>query len=269
METDNPLQEPQNGWYRKYTKTFLHNSVGFMRERLPSVNANHITVFGGLLVGTGAVLATEFNSHNYTDFKRLSLPLSVITAGSLMDAIDGAWARHMQQEDPLSHNSSIGQIVDVYTDRMSELALGISRIKQAHSRHDQTAELLALASTMSNITPSLTRALVESQGKVVPEAGKGFLGFAGTRVGRGVGNVAATVMPEVKGFPVQKTLDLLTTVSNITTTADRIYHLFDGEQDTHLSEQKKQDATLRAKSLALMSGVVFGSSMLTYYLLNK
>lgn len=263
----------RNGFYRrgKISQIIEGITSGF-HEHFPKVTPNHLTIAGL----TGVTLASAYSTYEqnrkgekyYTQPSSMLFASSLIIGSMLLDAFDGSLARMMQKKDPFSHDSSFGQLLDGGTDRLSELALGINRIIGAHNRGDTRAEIAALTATLTNALPSILRAVSETQGKVVPEAGNGFIGFFGTRVGRSAANTIGTLIPKPKGVPIQEVADWITTAANTKTTLDRL-HVVLTPQNAALAPVARKDAQARTLLYLATTGVVFLTSLGAYRLLHN
>ncbi len=263
----------RNGFYRTgKISDIIQGITTEFHEHFPKVTPNHLTIAGL----TGVALASAYSTYEqnrkgekyYAQPSSMLFALSLMIGSILLDAFDGSLARTMQQEDPLSHNSSTGQLLDGGTDRLSELALGVNRMIAAHNRGDTRGELAALAATLTNALPSMLRAISETQGKVVPEAGNGFIGFFGTRVGRSAANTIGTLIPKPKRVPIQEVADWITTAANTKTTLDRL-HVVLTPQPATLAPVARKDAQTRTLLYSVTTGVVFLTSLATYHFLHK
>lgn len=243
-----------------------------LHKHFPSVRPNHLTVAGFCGVALAGAYATyEQNKKGaayYSDTPSILLVSSLMIGSMLHDAFDGSLARVMQAEDPLSHDSSTGQLVDGGFDRASELILGLYRINAAHKRGDLSAELAALSATLTSTFPSILRAYSELQGKDVPKAGKKLIGLLGTRIGRSALNGIATILPKPGGIPVQEVTDWITAIANTKTSFDRLGIVLNHEEPT-LSPEKIQHARTRTLLYLATTGAVFLTSLTTYHLLHS
>lgn len=259
----------RNSWLRKKTSVPIEIVTQRLHECFPDLTGDHVTLAGLLGVAAGAILAEKQNERgNVTLTDRL--PTFVALAlSSFCDAFDGPMARLIAQESPDKSHPLRGQIFDTASDRLGEMAMSISRAVTAHKRSDTLGEFLAYSSAFSNTIPSLSKALAESTSHVVPEAGKGPAGFLGTRVGRTLTNIPATVFPEFNKFPLQKTLDCINILANIITASDRIVTALQSQENPELLPEKIHDAKVRVGTDAVLVTVAAISAFISYKKLRE
>lgn len=267
LNSNHDEPEVRNSPVRKLTAEIVQSVTEKLHRRFPNLSPTHLNILGTIGVACGSWLAIRENRKRY---KNPTLPLSILATSSLMDAFDGSLARTIAKEDPRKVDFFKGQLLDAGNDRVQELAMGLSRVASAHERKDGFGETVAYLATVTNSMPSLSRSLMESTGKVVPEAGNGVIGFFGTRVGRAVVGIAATVFPEVKRVPIQSSLDAMTIVANTVTTASRLRRLKDADNlSPKLSPEKQKEAIARAQMLGVLTGITFGVVLFTYHQLRQ
>lgn len=268
IEREEITDPTRNSWIRTKTSTPIRQATQELHKRVPWLTGDHITTAGLIGVTLGSILAERQNTKGDISMAGKVPTFVALGLSSLCDALDGPMARIISQETPENVHSLRGQLFDNAADRAQEMAMSISRAVSAHKRNDIPGELLAYCSEVSNIAPSLTKAISESKGFVVPEAGKGLSGFFGTRVGRTITNILATVFPEPKGFPLQKVLDAISIISNSATAYDRAKTPPISREDM-LFLEKKKEARIRANSDIVLSGVIILSAIITYKSLRK
>lgn len=268
------IESPSNAPYRVgIAADIVQGITTRFHEYFPAVTPNHLTVAGFFGVAlAGAYITNMQNAKGeeyYSSPASFLPPMSVIIGSMLCDAFDGTLARTIQKENPLAHNSSIGQHIDGGLDRFSELALGIYRMIAAHNRKDSPGEIIALTATITNAFPSLMRAIAEGQGKLVPKEGNGPLEFMGTRAGRSLANFIALILPEPAGIPLQTIIDGITILANTNTAFARYKIAHSPQQGIPLSSKEIDDAKARANLYLATTAVVFLTSLTTYRLLNS
>lgn len=257
----------RNSRLRETTADLVQKVTEKLHHRFPELSPTHLNLMGVAGVSLGAWLAERRNRKKET---LSSLPpLIVLSVSSLLDAFDGSLARLIAREDPRKVDFFKGQLFDAGSDRLQELTMALSRIVSANKRGDKIGETAAILAVVTNPLPSVARSLSESSGRVVPEAGKGPLGFLGTRVGRAVVGIASTVFPEVSKMPLQTSLDALTGVANVVTTIDRVHQGIKSDSFGDLAPEKRKEATARAKTLLVLTGVTFGATLFTYRRLRQ
>lgn len=252
-------EKTRNSKIRELTAGSIHSVARKLHQLAPGLHPDYLTGLGTTGVFLGSFLATRDHRKVVT---------GVLAFSSLMDAFDGALAREIAEESPEKVNPARGQIVDACSDRIQETAMAFSRAAQACQRGDRVGEGLAYLVALTNPLSSLARASAEVSGKVVPEAGKGVLGLLGTRIGRTVPAIAATVAPEVSGVPVQLVLDGLTAVANVVTTIDRL-KISKESGGGSLPVEEQEQARLRNKALKIITGVIAGATLITYASLRR
>ena len=259
----------RNSELRMQTAGMVQNVVDRLHRNLPDLSPTHLNILGALGVGIGSILSTQRNGKNLLHDKVLSTTsLSLIGASESLDALDGTLARTIARESPGRINFRRGQLYDTLSDRSQELFMALAHAVYAQKRGDQSGTIMALLNAATNTFPSTARAYAESHGKAVPETERGILGIAGTRAGRAILGVAATIFPEIHGIPNQVILDTLVTSINIANAFDR---LRSAKRQTHppLSQTTRDEATERFKTLALFAGLSLGATLLTYLKLRK
>ena len=254
----------RNSPLRKVADNVITPVVEWLHKTYPDITADHLTILGTVGVAIGALLAER--SHMVTDREtrnRLRGAASAAMAlGSLMDAFDGGLARLQAREKP-QPNSSRGQLLDVGNDRIQEMILGLVRMRVANRQERSGDKIAALLNTLTNIHPSLARAWTETQGGVVPEAGRNVFELLGTRAGRAAVNFATVLIPEVSGeISLQAVLDTVTTVANIVTTVNR-YRLSQKDVPEN-SSQIQELAKARVRMLAGLTVIISGVSLICY-----
>ena len=118
--------------------------------------------------------------------------------------------------------------------------MAFSRAAQAHQRHDRFGVTLALIEGVVTSLPSVMRAFAEKKGHPVPESGSGFIGLAGTSLGRTVLEIASTVFPDIHGVPLQELCDAIIIISSTLTAADRLKIGLSNDPATLSPEVRKQ-----------------------------
>ena len=113
------------------------------------VRPNHLTILGGLIAVSSAYLASQG-----------PLPAAglVFLAGSLMDGLDGALARHTNS------SSSFGAYLDSVLDRVGESAILIGLIAHFVQEPDKVGVIAAAAALAASLLVSYTRARAEGLG---------------------------------------------------------------------------------------------------------
>ena len=113
------------------------------------VRPNHLTILGGLIAVSSAYLASQGH-----------LPAAglVFLAGSLMDGLDGALARHTNS------SSSFGAYLDSVLDRVGESAILIGLIAHFVQEPDKVGVIAAAAALAASLLVSYTRARAEGLG---------------------------------------------------------------------------------------------------------
>jgi phosphatidylglycerophosphate synthase len=245
--------------------------IGVITEKLhkafPDLTANDITIFGLIGTGIGATSATLRRGDGSVRDKTLTYSSFVTLLGSqLCDVFDGPMARLRNAEDPKNANPH-GEYVDVTSDRLGELFLALSRAISADKRKSSLGTIAALTTAVTSPFPSIARAYKESSEIEVPEGGRGVMGLFGTRFGRAILGIFATVYPEIKGVPVQVIADGLSTAANIITAEQRLHIK---KNDTEKFPSETQHAA--KKRLKLLGVIGVGSAIAagaTYLLLRK
>lgn len=253
--------ETRDSRIREITTRPIQRITKRLHHWFPDLSPDHLTALGMMGVVLGSVLAER---------RKRKAAAVILPLSSLMDAIDGSLAREIARESPEKADFTRGQILDACSDRVQEAATALSRAIQAHHRGDRVGEGLAYLAALTNPLPSLARSSAEASGRVVPEAGRGMLGLFGTRIGRTLPNIAATVFPEIGKVPLQWGLDALTAVANTVTTLDRLRQRRPIEAESEsLGPKKRQEASARNKALMIVTGAIAGAALLTYASLRR
>ncbi|MBP9782085.1 hypothetical protein KBC89_05535, partial [Candidatus Woesebacteria bacterium] len=161
----------------------------------------------------------------------------VYVLGVSMDKLDGVMASYFAKQQ-LQHDSELGGVLDTLSDRLQEFAVSLSKINTTHQRGDALGKILALLNGISSMLPSFFRALAESQGKSVKEAGRN-IGMLGTRPTRAAMALTA-FYPHIGRLPLQQILDGIGTLSNVITAYQRAQVC---SEAPHLTEQMDQDSS--------------------------
>lgn len=263
------MHETRNSPIRELTAGTVHSITEEIHKVFPGLHPDHLNIIGAVSVGIGSVLATHRREGESARNKRLTLlSLGLIAAGSLTDAFDGTLARFLANEGK-EINFTTGQVKDAASDRGQELAMSLSRAVSAHQRGNTLGEIMAFMAAVTNTLPSYVRSLAESQGKAVRETGKNWQGFIGTRIGRAVTGILATLFPEVKGIPVQTIADAITVSANVRTTLDRWSIVTNKDTVPTLPEITKKEAQLRRQALGLCALGAGGAAILTCVYLHR
>lgn len=265
------VTQARNSRIRELTVGAISGVAERLHQSLPDFSPDHVTFLGTVGVALGAILA-EYHHRKKPGEILSALPsLGVLMGASLMDAVDGSLARLIAQENPESVYFSRGQVVDACADRTQEFIMALSRAVSAHHRQDKAGEVLAFMAGLTSSLPGIFRALTETLGATVPETGKDALGFLGTRAGRALTGIAATVFPEIKDMPLQVTLDAITIIANLRTTCHRFqaWRQADNVTEQPLPQEDREKAEIRAKALMNLSAIIFGTSLLAYKLLQQ
>lgn len=253
----------------------------YIDTHFPNVTPNNVSDFGLATTAVGSVMA----------YRARSLPAriastAVLTVGAWSDGVDGALARikaAKNTESPevpsqkapettpaatserkkfiekLKELERDGVLRDVFSDRVGESMTAVARTMAAAARRDTLGTLAAYAATITNTLPSVARAQAEEQGVAVPETPLG-LGFFGTRGTRAVTGIAGAAFPRLGGFPLQRTLDGITAVSNLVT-ADQRHRAAMTAVPTEppLSEEIKAAGTSRKELLKPLATIIFSA----------
>lgn len=221
-----------------------------LHEHFPKLSPNDITLLG--LIGTSAALILNYIAQKNQNNKLKTVAGAGYFVFSLTDTVDGPLARHINKQGG-RHNTQKGQLVDVGTDRLAESLAAIARIHYAKKNQQPLGIIAAGLAGMTNFLPSYFRALAEAQGKEVPESGKDFLGFLGTRAGRLVTTMVGNFSPSIKGQKVQPILDLLTALANLKTAKERVETVQNKEIPSTLPPEKIKAAKKRQEMLRIFS----------------
>lgn len=248
---------PQNSQLRKIVSNPI-SKIARMVIRVPGLDANHVTVVGTGIVLASAALDISNEAKQSPSGLRKGLAAFGFILGSSLDMLDGAVAREQKRRGD-KRNPSIGAIVDATADRVQETGLAAVRMIEAAQRKSTIGLWAATLAGVSNLIPSLVRAIAESQGKIVPESGKGAIGILGTRAGRVATAAVATFFPET-----QVALDAVSSAANIVTTTQRARIVLDPSVSRSLSGEKSAEARKRLTALGIFAAVAIPSLVLIH-----
>lgn len=113
------------------------------------VRPNHLTILGALIAVSSGYLASQGH---------LLAAGLVFLAGSLMDGLDGALARHTNT------SSSFGAYLDSVLDRVGESAILIGLIAHFAQEPDEIGVIVAAGALAASLLVSYTRARAEGLG---------------------------------------------------------------------------------------------------------
>lgn len=263
------VSETRNSALRENTASIIQSVVDRLHTSFPDLSPTHLNLLGVMGVGLGSVLSTQTRGEN-TAINRAKTVASLTLLGvsTALDAFDGALARTIAQDSSERIDFHQGQIYDAVSDRFQELFMAISRAVSAGQRNDRLDTIAALLNASTNPLSSTARAYSESRGFSVPETGHGVLGIVGTRAGRAVLGIAATVFPEIKGVSFQLISDALVTTVNMVNTWDRLKQPANQSRTT-LSPSIREEAKDRLKTLSIVTGISLGIAAFTYLYLNR
>lgn len=260
------VNEARNSEIRELSAGIINGVAERLHQFLPGLSPDQVTFLGTAGVALGAILAEHHHRKKPGEIVSSLPSLGVLVVASSMDALDGSLSRVIAKENPEKADFSRGQVIDACADRAQEFILALSRAVSAQQRQDRVGETLAFMTGLTNPLPGIFRALTETSGLTVPETGKDALGFFGTRIGRALTGIAATVFPEIKGVPLQAALDFLTVIANLRTTTHRFQKWRQAGNITEqlLPQEDREKARIRAQALIGLSAIIFGISLLTY-----
>lgn len=260
---------PRNADLRTRLLPYTETAAQLIHDTFPTATPDTFTALG--VVGTGLSAALAYHAEGQTDKKRRQWLKGASLVGAIgsaaTDALDGALARHLIAQGTIV-DTDLGAIKDTLSDRTQEAILGLTRAATARRSGRWFGELAAYAATISNPMPSLTRAIAESRGVIVPETGNNVIGFLGTRAGRAIFGVVATIYPDIRNVAAQEYIDTTTFAANMYTTVTRLGDLLVAEESTLSSHQRKESAR-RAQALAAVTGLIVGATLLTKRHLDK
>lgn len=240
-------RDGRGSFVRKITQAPVLSLVNFLHRTFPELTANQITLSGlaGSIIGSKLAVMSQKPDSAISK----SAALTTLLVSDSMDAIDGSLARAIAAGNHGSGDSKTGILLDVGSDRITELIKAVSRMAIARERQNNFGEILALVSGITNSLPSLVKAYVESsKGLHVKEAGSGLLGLLGTRAGRAVINDFSTVYPQIGRVSFQPIADTLEITSNLATAKGRL-DVLNSNSPSFLSDEEKAIADTRFKLL--------------------
>lgn len=230
--------------------------------RIPGLDADHITIAGTVgVLGSALVHMVDERKEQPSSHHRVHA-LFGYAVFSLFDMLDGAVARQ-QMVQGSQRDTSRGAITDTLADRIQEAGLVLIRMVEARQRGDTIGLFAATAVGLSNLGPSLVRALAESKGKTVKENSRG-LGILGTRAGRVVTGGTATFFPRT-----QPVLDMISTVANVATTIERAHVVRDTSIPPVLPDKKVKEAKKRLQALGVFAAVAVPTLVVANRLFSK
>lgn len=238
-------------------------------DHFPWISADAFSATSALGVGVSSRWATKRQELIRQDLRNAIGPAAGLIFFILFDIADGAVARAAAKKNPEKANSTRGMNIDTAVDRAASGLMGKDRVEQAFQRGDTVAEAAAAAATIFSCLPSLARSIAEENGYVVPESGKGF-GRLGTHPFRMAIGIVTTVVPEIRGVPVQKPADIVVAGASILNTAQRLQVVLDPRiQPAGLPETTKQQARERRKVLTAAAGVTLLATGATLWQLHR
>lgn len=245
----------RNSELRNLSKGPLEAVAAALHKIIPGLSPNHITGLG--LAGIAALCwetLQQDTKHELT-LEQTKKLVVIYFATSATDAMDGALARYLMGNGG-DHDSEVGQLVDTGSDRIQEFLLSILAMLRANHHQDKLWMTTATLTALTNPLTSLSRALAESSGQVVPEGGKSLLEFFGTRMGRFLLS-AVHFMPRKEiapGVSVQAAVDGLMAIANLKTTLTRLKHTLAKDEDGDETNPKiVEDAKTRVKVLGALT----------------
>jgi len=242
---------------RKISNRFTDPIAEKIHRQIPKLTPDHLTAVGLAGAITSLTLNYYAQKNNSPRLGRVALGL-FITSSSL-DLLDGALAREIKNKDGY-HDSQRGGIIDSVSDRLAETVAAGLRNLHAKDTYQPLGIITAGLVGISNLFPSLFRAIAESAGKFVPHAGKNPLDFLGTRPGRFGATIFSNFFPKVKNKNIQPVVDSVTSLANIATAVQRLKIYKDKNIKPSLSEDEIFAAEKRKK--ALLATSIFGSTAL-------
>ncbi|MEK7625793.1 MAG: CDP-alcohol phosphatidyltransferase family protein [Patescibacteria group bacterium] len=258
LKDDKPKEKTESARNSKFREVFgnpIQKIVEQLDEKVPGLTPDHITMLGaGMVITAGCMLMRKPD--------KVMGPTLLYSMGSLMDALDGALARHQAEKNGVETTQE-GMLKDLWADKIQEVFSLISAsITERQNGNDVAADNYAIGAGTVCLT-ALFRALAESRGYVVPENGNG------TRVIRGI---EAGI-----GFFMSKNQDISDVTSatiasgNLITAFERAMVFCMGESSSNCigandDPKFKEDGKKKAKSLVVLAagGLVAGSVALKY-----
>lgn len=166
-EDDKTVATARNSEARRLTASPIERVAGLVHRYAPGLKPTHITKAGKLMVEAADLLALASPD-------RATLATVIYTAGSLLDTLDGAYAR-LIGEDSLE-----GMKDDVKADLEQQIFTFATLSLIARRCGNKVASANYAIATMTTALSAFYRAEAESMGFIVGEGGMG------TRVGRGI-----------------------------------------------------------------------------------
>jgi phosphatidylglycerophosphate synthase len=166
-EAENTTDTARNSQARELTTGPATKLASWIHGKEPRLKPSHITHAGKRIVEAASVLALARPDHPV-------LPTTIYTFGSVLDGLDGAFARFLGQD------SADGEKEDIKADLEQQLAALAAVGGIALRRGNMVAASNYAVALMTTALVSASRAEAESKGFIVAEGG------IGTRLGRGV-----------------------------------------------------------------------------------
>lgn len=261
---DQSVTITRNSPVRKLAGKPLDRFADCLRDRLPWLTPNMITLAGVGLVVTGVYVAEKQNRNPNGNFKKdMGVAMALQGLGYLCDGLDGPLARSRSRRWPGTNNFMLGQIIDASADRTEEIASGYLRAQTAYILGDRQGALRAIRATATNSLPSLARSLAEALGYANGEMGTNPLEASGTRFARIFMNTLATHFRELKGIKVQSLLDGYSAFANEMTAGSRLKPILDPniKPDLPAIDRKKALARAAAMAGATLAGLIVTRSL--------
>lgn len=263
---------PRNSPLREWTNLPAHKTTELLHWLFPDLTANEISFGAAAGNAIGAGLAALHNMGKGRDNFQESLPSTlVLTVSALGDQVDGEMQRLREKENPAETNPH-GQVIDSSLDGFNTLVKAESRAIAAFHRGGKLGklgEILAYGAAISGAGPRVVRALAESNGVIVPESGKGFIGFLGTHPGRTILDIPATAQHEILigkvRLPIQIVLDALAIGANAYNSIDRVLDIWRANGSTvEIDEAVREPAKKRLKVVGAQGVATCLAAFLTY-----
>lgn len=216
-----------------------------------TIDANHLTILGSILVSTGALVELLNSNKPHTEKTRIAAALFV-TIGQGIDKLDGVWAKIQKaigvERDPVS-----GEIYDTINDRFQEEFFGLMHAIKAWKAHSNLGVLAGLLVMSSSSLSSLARAHAGKNQKEVDEIGSGKLGkLTGTRVARGILLPLGLFVPSIQ---LQTTIDLLVAAGTAETAIRRMMISLDDSTPLTLEPEDAAINAQKFKALTIAAGI--------------
>lgn len=270
VQAEDSVTQTRNSRLRIQTAWLVNSIASGLHRKLRWLTPNMVTALGVGMVAAGTCHAEEQNlqSSDHPILDR-TIQFGLLATGYACDAIDGALARTINKETPGKHDSSRGQLVDVAADRVQEVLAALLRARTARLRGNKIGEYLAYSTALTTTLPSLVRAVCETKGKTVPEAGSSLFETAGSRPGRIALNTVSSFLNRIHGVPISPAIDCLATLANLNTTRKRAEVIFNAQVKPCLSGTKRKEAVARFKLLAGITALSLGATIATHRYLHN